>query len=649
MSPMSRIALVQTIALSAAIALSGAMGLPARAQDRYQDRYQDQDQYQDRDQYQGQDRTVEFGPDYGGLSGPPVMAIVSIKDQRISLYDAKGGSVRSAVSSGSGGYETPVGTYSILQKNREHYSNIYDDAAMPFMQRITWSGIALHQGALPGYPASHGCVRLPETYAERIFPITKIGMRVIVARNDIAPVAIRHAALFKPAPAPQTPVVAEQTSYESTYGYEDSERKTRPFEADLRNWPEREAELAALKAIAAEKVAEAERLKGPVEDIKAELEPHAAQRKAAEKALKSAEKAKKATEDAAIRANKALSDAKDPARLKPLEAAKVKAEAAVIAASERLTKVSTSLLSAKSERERRKLSREVRAAERAKRAAEAQSGRAARELTAAQEPGRFKKQEDAVKKAQSLAAGAAQRHADAAAALQAVLAEHDKVSERLKAAEAALAAAAQTAQDAKRKTYPVSMFISLKTQRLYVRQGHEPIVDVPITIADPDMPIGTHVYTAVDYEEGAKDLHWTAVSLNRLKNVAEVSNRSRRRDIDIEPYPTDLGAATSALDRISIPAEIVQRFQASFWPGSSLIVSDEPMHKETNQATDFIVLMSGEPQGGIKRRPKPQPQNYYASSSYYSYYGNGYNSGYGYKVYGRPVRVQPKKNFFDWW
>lgn len=631
MSPMSRIALVQTIALSAAIALAGAMGLPAQAQDR----------------------TVDFGPDYGGLSGPPVMAIVSIKDQRISVYDAKGGSVRSAVSSGSGGYETPVGTYSILQKNREHYSNIYDDAAMPFMQRITWSGIALHQGQLPGYPASHGCVRLPESYAERIFPITKIGMRVIVARNDIAPVAIRHAALFKPAPASQTPVVAEQTSYESTYGYEDSERKTRPFEADLRNWPEREAELAALKAIAAEKVAEAERLKGPVEDIKAELEPHAAQRKAAEKALKSAEKAKKAAGDAATRAVKALSDAKDPARLKPLEAAKAKAETAVTKADERLTKVSTALLSAKSERERRKISREVRVAERAKRAAEAQSARAARELTAAQDPGRFKKPEDAVVKADNLAAAAAQKQSDAASALQAVLAEHDKVSERLKAAEAALAAAAQTAQDAKRKTYPVSMFISLKTQRLYVRQGHEPIVDVPITIADPDMPIGTHVFTAVDYEEGAKDLHWTAVSLNRLKNVAEVSNRSRRRDInidiDIEPYPTDVVAATSALDRISIPPEIVQRFQASFWPGSSLIVSDEPMHKETNQATDFIVLMSGEPQGGIKRRPKPQPQNYYGSSSYYSYYGNGYNSGYGYRVYGRPVRVQPKKKFFDWW
>jgi lipoprotein-anchoring transpeptidase ErfK/SrfK len=100
-----------------------------------------------------QDQNVEIESDYGTLSGPPVMAIVSIKDQRVSLYDAEGGSIRSPVSSGAGGYETPVGTYSILQKNREHYSNVYDDAAMPFMQRITWSGIALHEGQLPGYPA----------------------------------------------------------------------------------------------------------------------------------------------------------------------------------------------------------------------------------------------------------------------------------------------------------------------------------------------------------------------------------------------------------------------------------------------------------------------------------------------------------------
>ena len=123
------------------------------------------------------------------LTGTAVMAVVSLASQRVTLYDAQGGKLRSPVSSGQTDYETPVGIYSVLQKKEEHYSNIYDDAEMPFMQRITWSGIALHAGQLPGYPASHGCVRMPRSFAEQIFPLTKRGMRVIVARDDVAPVA----------------------------------------------------------------------------------------------------------------------------------------------------------------------------------------------------------------------------------------------------------------------------------------------------------------------------------------------------------------------------------------------------------------------------------------------------------------------------
>ena len=93
--------------------------------------------------------------------GPPMLALVSLKAQHVTIYDADGPILSSPVSSGQTDYETPVGIYAVLQKNAEHYSNVYDDAAMPFMQRITWSGVALHGGALPGYPASHGCVRLP--------------------------------------------------------------------------------------------------------------------------------------------------------------------------------------------------------------------------------------------------------------------------------------------------------------------------------------------------------------------------------------------------------------------------------------------------------------------------------------------------------
>ncbi|WOJ88133.1 L,D-transpeptidase family protein [Methylocapsa polymorpha] len=133
-------------------------------------------------------------------AGEPLMAIVSLSNQRITIYDADGWILRAPVSSGQSGYETPAGVYSVLQKEAEHYSNLYDDASMPFMQRITWSGIALHAGLLPGYPASHGCVRMPYDFAERLFDMTKVGMRVIVARGDARPVEIDHPVLFKPKP-----------------------------------------------------------------------------------------------------------------------------------------------------------------------------------------------------------------------------------------------------------------------------------------------------------------------------------------------------------------------------------------------------------------------------------------------------------------
>src|SRR5947207_7622699 len=126
----------------------------------------------------------------------PIMVIVSLRNQRITVYDAEGWILRAPVSSGQKGRETPAGIYSVIQKVEEHYSNLYDDAYMPHMQRITWSGIALHGGVLPGHPASHGCIRLPFDFAEQLLDATSMGMRVIVAPTDVAPVEIAHPVLF---------------------------------------------------------------------------------------------------------------------------------------------------------------------------------------------------------------------------------------------------------------------------------------------------------------------------------------------------------------------------------------------------------------------------------------------------------------------
>ena len=140
------------------------------------------------------ERAAGFESRITGEPVEPIMAIVSLRNQRITAYDAKGWILRAPVSSGQKGRETPAGIFSVIQKEAEHYSNLYDDAYMPHMQRITWSGIALHGGPLPGHPASHGCVRMPYDFARRLFGMTKLGMRVIVAPTDVAPVEIIHPA-----------------------------------------------------------------------------------------------------------------------------------------------------------------------------------------------------------------------------------------------------------------------------------------------------------------------------------------------------------------------------------------------------------------------------------------------------------------------
>jgi hypothetical protein len=132
------------------------------------------------------------------VAGEPIMAIVSIKTQQVTFYDADGWIVRAPVSTGVKGRETPAGIFAVLEKDIDHHSSMYDDAWMPHMQRITWNGIALHGGPLPGYAASHGCVRMPYGFAEKLFDKTRIGMRVIIAPDDAAPIDFSDKALFQP-------------------------------------------------------------------------------------------------------------------------------------------------------------------------------------------------------------------------------------------------------------------------------------------------------------------------------------------------------------------------------------------------------------------------------------------------------------------
>ncbi|HEX4409139.1 MAG TPA: L,D-transpeptidase [Xanthobacteraceae bacterium] len=443
-------------------------------------------------------------------AGEPIMAIVSIKSQQVTFYDADGWITRAPVSTGIKGRETPAGIFAVVEKDKDHHSSMYDDAWMPNMQRITWNGVALHGGPLPGYAASHGCVRMPYGFAEKLFDKTRIGMRVIISPNDAAPVDFSHPALFMPS-------------------------------AD---------------AVAAAP----ERAKTLTQE--------------AEQASKAADDAKKAAATAAREASSFTIS------LRKLESLKSRADAELASADRALAAATTDQTKAHAE-------------ERKQKAASEASGVGA--------------QFDRAK-------------ADAKSALDTAAATKDAT----KAADTKKAAAAKAASDAKLALEPVSIYISRATKTLYVRRNtHKPLpdggelfdstIEVPITIRDPQKPIGTHVFTAMARDD--KGLRWTAVTIDSGDD------------------------AKDALDRITIPQDVLNRIAATALPRSSIVISDEPLSAETNYRTEFVAVLSNQPQGGfITRKP---------STDVVSDNGDGFSffqRGWGYQTGDTRPRAQR-----GWW
>src|SRR5262249_39556134 len=145
---------------------------------------------------------------FGQMPKGPLQIIVSIGNQKVTLFSNGARVAQGPVSTGVPGRPTPTGVFSIIEKDRYHHSNLYSNAPMPYMQRITWSGVALHEGVLPGYAASHGCIRMSHDFAQKLWPVTNLGARVIVAHNELAPVDFAHPKLFVPKPKPPDPAIA---------------------------------------------------------------------------------------------------------------------------------------------------------------------------------------------------------------------------------------------------------------------------------------------------------------------------------------------------------------------------------------------------------------------------------------------------------
>ena len=142
----------------------------------------------------------------------PMIVVVSIGQQKVDVYRGTTLVTSSAVSTGTSAHPTFIGAFSIMQKARWHHSNIYSNAPMPWMNRLTWSGTAMHAGIVPGYPASHGCIRLTYAFAPKFFQMSSIGDNVITSRGRPKPMPIEHGALFQPLPPPTLPMVEKEAS-----------------------------------------------------------------------------------------------------------------------------------------------------------------------------------------------------------------------------------------------------------------------------------------------------------------------------------------------------------------------------------------------------------------------------------------------------
>jgi L,D-transpeptidase catalytic domain len=462
------------------------------------------------------------------LSGP-LVAVVSLREQRVTVYDSHGQVARSPVSTGQSGHETPAGIFSVIGKEVEHYSNLYNDASMPYMQRITWSGVALHAGNLPGYAASHGCIRLPYDFSKRLFSMTKMGTRVIVARNDVSPVEFAHHKLFSPRPPVEAVAAAAPAETGSNGSSEPS--PTPPM----------------MLGGSAGAVARAVDTGVPVEVRKSAKSTAALK---AETAAKAAE-AVRAANAAAKNAGLAKAEA---ARASALAK---KAEGIRLAAEQRLAGAARALATARTPEATQR-------AEAAKLAAEAKLA----EVTPAAAAARM---------------ALAERQAEAA-----------KAAEVQIAANAEKVATAAAAREAVRRAEPVSVFISRKTAKLYVRQGFEPLFETPVTILDPSAPIGTHVYTAVEQKGEGEPMRWHVVTVNggsSERSSSEVKRGGKgSKPVEHIPSTSRAQSAAGALDRVEMPEEAVQKVSELLSPGSSLIVSDQPISHETGKGTDFVIL-----------------------------------------------------------
>ncbi len=429
--------------------------------------------------------------------GPLIIAI-SLGSQHLRIYDANGLFAESPVSTGMRGHSTPMGVFSIIQKSKWHRSNLYSDAPMPYMQRITWSGVALHAGVLPGYAASHGCIRMPMAFATKLWSWGKLGARVIITPGEITPEDISHRLLATHVPAEQPSASLQPSQPGDSVGKTDTITK-----ADS---PPAEPTKSTTGTLS-------------------QLDP-------LELRLTSKHDDQAAAGDA-------------PAPPPSAERVRIaNAQETPIAPAETTQAAPASAPVSKSE-----------------------SGAVNAEAATAAAP--------------DTSAGSSAN----------TIKDQGRPSETAKDAAAKPDTAVVAAV---KRTGHIAVFISRKEGRVYVRQNFEPLFDAPVTIAQSDKPLGTHVFTARADSAEPGSYRWSVISPPTLPKKtdahAEDLGPRRKRPAPIaEPMAPSGPTAAEALDRLTIPDDVMTRIASTLAPGMSIIVSDQGLGGETGLGTDFIV------------------------------------------------------------
>ena len=512
--------------------------------------------------------------------GPHVL-IISVKSQRVTLYANGKNVAQSPISTGTATHPTPHGVFSIIQRNRHHKSNIYSGAPMPYMQRLTWSGVALHQGALPGYPASHGCIRLPEQFANFLWRTTKMNTRVIVSRDDVEPQEIMHAKLFQPKPVPTTvenPLPELRKTFDTTHSVfvrtagmtmvvtdaVDEETDAKPLNAipqAVDDAVKADADQPTLQSAPA--ADDAAKIDAPEADL-AEHKPADPQ---------ADEPAKPEI------AEQAPSDAPDVAKPEVVDAKPVEPEAPAA------EPIRQELAAPQPEPAKVDPARQEIAAPQP----EPEKVEPAKPELAASPPAKPEPRiESKIETNAEITATAFPKRADIP---DTILASFER------------SLVAKEKRTAPRG--PISVFISRKDKRIYVRQTFIPLFTASVSFKDENVPFGTHVFTAYDKDDG-KALRWTAVTMpaesavqEKPKTVVRFDAYGRKIEAPVKPQAKQppkhethaaVPSAASVLDRIEIPQDVVERISEYMSAGASLIISDHGIGDETGLYTDFIVV-----------------------------------------------------------